>query len=258
MRLKFYIINLLRSAHRRNSVINEMKKHNITNYTFVDGFDAINYELQNLQKLIDKKNVKRELPKGMIGCSVSHVKALRKFLSDDDAEVGVILEDDFEIKDNLGLTIGSISNTALDQGPVLLYAFVKEEMKLIKEDDLKGNHGLFAMEQPLDFLSTVGYCVNKNSAKKLLSKMYPLKDFPDGWKTYYEYGAFERLFVVYPFLLRHEVFESDRSENISLLGNIKKVISDFIVSTRFPFFYTIIKKYRSKWRDPEIDKIIFK
>ena len=257
MVLKFYIINLPRSVQRRNFVTSEMKKNKISNYTFINGFDAINYEMESLQKLVDKVNTRRDLPKGMIGCSVSHVKALREFLCDDKADIGVVLEDDFEITNNLELPIEAIASSILDQGPVLLYAFVKEEMALIRQDDLPGDHGLYAMEKPLNFLSTVGYCVNKNSARNLLSTMFPLKDFPDGWKTYYDFGAFNKLFVIYPFLLRHEVFESDRIENENIAARLKKAVASFIINRRLPILYEFIRKHRSRWRDPDTDKIRF-
>ena len=167
------------------------------------------------------------------------------------------MEDDFEIVKNFKESVEAIPDDILDFGPVLLYAFVKEEMMLKKQRYLPNNHGLFAMAQPLDYLSTVGYCVNKSSARNLIRAMFPLKDFPDAWKTHYNFDAFKTLYIVYPFLLRHEVFESDRSENLNIWKKFTKKTSDIIIDKRFPILYDVLKKYRQKWRDPELEKITF-
>ena len=257
MHVRYYIINLPRSVQRRNYVVSEMQKHQISDYKLIDGLDAKNYELKSLERFVDKANLQRDLPKGMIGCSISHIKALRNFLIDESAERAVILEDDFEIIKNFKESVEAIPDDILDFGPVLLYAFVKEEMMLKKQRDLPNNHGLFAMSQPLDYLSTVGYCVNKSSARNLIRAMFPLRDFPDAWKTHYNFGAFKTLYIVYPFLLRHEVFESDRSENLNIWKRFTKKTSDVIIDKRLPILYDILKKYRQKWRDPELEKIIF-
>jgi len=234
-----------------------MQKNGISDYMFIEGLDALNYDMKSLHRFVDKANQRRDLPKGMIGCSISHIKALRTFINDKDVDIGVILEDDFEIVKNLRESVKAIPCDILDQGPALLYAFVKAEMILKKQNDLPGNHGLFAMEKPMDCISTVGYCVNKTSAKNLINAMFPLKDYPDAWESHFNFGAFHRLFIVYPFLLRHEVFESDRIENLNFLGRFKKITSDLIINRRLPILYNMILKYRRRWRDPELDRIRF-
>jgi len=258
MRIKFYIINLSTSKYRRQYVLNEMKKFHINNFEFIDGFNAKEYRRESLEKVIDKKKFKHDIQKGMIGCSISHIKALRRFLCDSDSEIGVILEDDFKMFENPEKYLKLAGNPILDQGPILLYSFVKERIIFKKEKNIGDGYGLYEIDPPVNFLSTVGYSVNKKSAEKLIRTMYPLIDFPDGWNTYFLNNGFKRLFVFYPFFLSHEVFESDRIEMTNQIIKLKTWVTNIIISKKYPFIYQLIKRYRRRWRDPDHDKIIFK
>jgi len=256
--LKFYIINLARSPERRKSVIKNLEKFGIKNYEFVEGLDASFYSTEQLNHLIDKQRLERPLPNGMIGCAIGHIKAVRKFLKDSEATYGVILEDDFLLHSSIEEVIANINSEVLDLGPVLLYGYIKNSLIFEENMKLTSVHSLFNVKDTLQIWSALGYMLNKKTAAKLLHVIYPIKDVPDSWGKFQEWGAFEKLFIIYPFVLSHEVFNSSRSKkNHKLVDRVQKLVNH-IIQKQTPVLYQIIKSYRFKHTKSHTNLIEFK
>lgn len=91
-----YLINLDRAVERLKRMKKEFEKTGI-DYERISAVDAKNLKGD---EYIVKNEYDRELIPGEIGCYLSHVETLQKFL-EDDAEFALIIEDDAVLPDNL-------------------------------------------------------------------------------------------------------------------------------------------------------------
>jgi glycosyl transferase family 25 len=251
MKLKLYVITLQRSPERKRGAAKNLSRFNIDNYEFIYGLDALQYSEQQLNHLLDKKNLVKPLPRGMIGCCISHVKALRRFVGDESATHAVIMEDDFLLHDNLNIILSEIEDQVLNSGPVMLYGYVTTPLSFHKQSNINAKYTLYTVEKPLNVYSTLGYMVNKQSAKALLKVLYPIKDVADSWNLFHDLGGFKQLYIIYPFLLTHEVFDSSRVQR-------KQSIADWIIEKKVPFLYQLIRKKRIKYVESHTNLISFK
>jgi GR25 family glycosyltransferase involved in LPS biosynthesis len=90
--LPIYWINLKRSEDRRNYMIEEFNKYNITNHTRIDAIDGKELDIDLFN---NEHNVcsKRKMTISEIGCSLSHIKAIKTAYDNKD-EYAIIMEDD--------------------------------------------------------------------------------------------------------------------------------------------------------------------
>lgn len=106
--IKIYVINLITQKDRRNRILSEAKNLelvlNIENAVIGSEIDS---SFINKFQLESKNKIERKLSPGEIGCYLSHINCLKKFLSTQD-EYAIILEDDVKIDSKLADFIKSI------------------------------------------------------------------------------------------------------------------------------------------------------
>ncbi len=241
MQYKIYVINLERSKDRRANVISQFKKWGITSYEFVPGLDASLYSKQELQGFLDKERLVKSLPDGMIGCCMGHVAALRKVSSQDAVDYALIMEDDFIIKGDILNVIRNLDANILNAGPILLYGTLRSEISLKEIQPLDKEHSVYEFQAPFEIYSAVGYLVNKKIAANLVQVMFPIRDCSDSWFYYFTNNAFQKLNIIFPFLMEHEVFESDRADK-----GLLSIAMNKIISKKIPLLYPLLRKYRQK------------
>lgn len=109
--IKIYVINLITQKDRRNRILSEAKKLelvlNIENAVIGS---EINSSFLNKFQLESKIKIGRQLSPGEIGCYLSHINCLKKFLNTQD-EYAIILEDDVKIDSKLADFIKSIKHS---------------------------------------------------------------------------------------------------------------------------------------------------
>jgi GR25 family glycosyltransferase involved in LPS biosynthesis len=103
---KIYIINLEHRKDRKDSVIKQLEKENITNYEFITAVNGNDDEIINLFKNI-RKNGSKIGTLGHLGCLLSHKKVLMK-AKEDNVNSFMILEDDIILKDGFINRLNSI------------------------------------------------------------------------------------------------------------------------------------------------------
>ena len=240
MRVSLYIINLKRSPGRRERVIRQLRNAGIRQFRFINGLDALEYTPAQASHLLDKQHLERPLPNGMIGCTIGHVKALRQFLLDDDSDIGIILEDDFILKSNIQALTASISARLFEEGPVLLYGYIKTNVHFIKQIYLNACFNLYEVRDAHGVWSTLGYAVSKKVAARLIRAHFPVRTVSDNWHLFRENGYYEKLLIMYPFPLEHEIFSSERTV-------IRFRILDWLIAHRIPLFYQWLRRRRQKY-----------
>lgn len=94
--MKIYIINLERDVERKKHMQSLCEKYGLE-YTFVkavNGFELDNGQIESLTSIHDSiKLIGRELSKGEVGCTLSHMK-IYKDIIENTLEYALILEDD--------------------------------------------------------------------------------------------------------------------------------------------------------------------
>ena len=250
MRVSLYIINLKRSAGRRARVIQQLKNAGIRQFRFINGLDALQYTPDQAAHLLDKQHLERPLPNGMIGCTIGHVKALREFLLDDYTDIGIILEDDFILKSNIQVLIASVPAGLFEEGPVLLYGYIKTKVHFIQKENLNALYHLYEVRNAYGVWSTLGYAVSKKVAANLIRAHFPVRTVPDNWHLFRENGYYEKLWIMYPFPIEHEIFSSDRTEK-------RFKILDWLIARRIPLFYQWLRCRRQKYVASDMQSIQF-
>jgi hypothetical protein len=90
-----YVINLPRRTDRREHMEKLFKDYKVTNYTFIDAFDA----QENIHRFIynaERKNEKSAKRTETAAC-MSHLKAIKHWLDTSDTEYAIFAEDDLSM-----------------------------------------------------------------------------------------------------------------------------------------------------------------
>ena len=90
-----YVINLPRRTDRREHMERLFKDYDITNYTFIEAFDAqenIHQHIYNAERSNDKAAKRAET-----AACMSHLKAIRYWLDTSDSEYAIFAEDDLSM-----------------------------------------------------------------------------------------------------------------------------------------------------------------
>jgi hypothetical protein len=92
-----YVINMEKSIDRKQYIEEHFNKYKILQYHFVDAIDGSS---ENINDMLVTP-VGPILSDGEIACSISHIKAINKWLQESDSEYAIITEDDvsFETTD---------------------------------------------------------------------------------------------------------------------------------------------------------------
>lgn len=141
---KYYYINLDHRSDRNQFMVDQFKKFQISNYERIHGI---------------KENF------GHIGCSKSHILAIKKFI-DSKEDICFILEDDFEF-----IIDQKTYNDLLDK---LYLSHINWNMVLLAANVLQAPGFNNFLRTCLNAQTTAGYMINKKFATTLL------KNYEDG------------------------------------------------------------------------------
>jgi len=170
--MKTFIINLDKDTYKKIIIEDLCKKHAL-DYEFITaiyGFqlkDDYIHSITNKQESITK--IRRELSKGEIGCTLSHLQIFNKIINNN-LEYALILEDDAYFDEKLLFFLNNFNGFLEDWDCILLgYYIGKDDLhyKIKFMDEIKS--GNFIYRKSLDLLhGTHGYIVSKKGAEKLL------------------------------------------------------------------------------------------
>ena len=93
------VINLKKREDRKQSMLEQFERENITNYEFMEAVDgSVLTESEELRLLFEGNNFNYR--RGVIGCALSHLQIWNNLLNDAENEYYVVLEDDLELSTN--------------------------------------------------------------------------------------------------------------------------------------------------------------
>jgi GR25 family glycosyltransferase involved in LPS biosynthesis len=101
--MRFYVINLKRRSDRKESILKQFKKYNITNYEIVEAIDGEKLTDNYINPLLNNDQIlkihQKQMSKGEVGCFLSHLKIFKKILKY--GSRSIILEDDALLTDRI-------------------------------------------------------------------------------------------------------------------------------------------------------------
>lgn len=160
MNLKNYVISVNTATQRREHIINEFGKQNIS----FEFFDAITPE--QVEDLSKKFNINIDnilLTKGELGCLFSHLSLWQKII-DDSIEYMAIFEDDVHLGNNAHQFLTSCDWITQEFKLIKLEMFY-DTLMLGKKYNIMGRN---ICELKQANLGTAGYIIHKEMAKLLL------------------------------------------------------------------------------------------
>ena len=89
-----YYINLDDQPERAQYMVDQFKYWEIENYTRISGYDGRNDDLSD----IIKGRYPEDMTSGEIGCTTSHLKAIKHWYETSDSPYAIIMEDDVNLE----------------------------------------------------------------------------------------------------------------------------------------------------------------
>lgn len=94
---KTFVINLQQYPNKKQFILDQLQKHNINNYEFINAIDGNTLSDDYISTIYDddacNNQIKRSMAKTEIGCVLSHL-SIYKNIIENDIEYALILEDD--------------------------------------------------------------------------------------------------------------------------------------------------------------------
>ena len=178
---KIYIVNLKKDKNRRENIIREVEKQNLTNYEIIDAVDGnkLNQNELDVATFRNKKHVNpwnSKMSPTQIGCALSHIKVYENFIKTE-FEVALILEDDAifvrDFDNNLKQLI--LKNFKFRKQILLLSELKEFYGKALDSED---NYEIVNVSNAF---FTHAYMINKEAARSIISFNYPVKTIADNF-----------------------------------------------------------------------------
>ncbi|MDE9545148.1 glycosyltransferase family 25 protein [Xenorhabdus bovienii] len=238
--MKIFIVNLKKHTQRKEKMQNQANKLGL-HIEFIEAVYGPEINDEKLKRIAyDYPNCK--LTKGEIGCSLSHLKIYKKII-DDNIEYALILEDDAVLSENITEYIKNIKNSDNIRKPNVY--LLSEVISYIKNYNLHSN-----IYKSYHACGAHGYIINKKAAKKLLSKLQPIKYEADMWWIF-RFRNYINVYCIIP----HLIDTSDFDKKDSILEEERaKIIEErekyrIALNKKEPFypFYRIKEYFRKKY-----------
>tara|TARA_B100001121_G_scaffold108891_1_gene95971 strand:- start:1099 stop:1845 length:747 start_codon:yes stop_codon:yes gene_type:complete len=197
---KIYIVNLKKDKNRRENIIREVEKQNLTNYEIIDAIDGnkLNQNDLNIATFKNKKNLNpwnNKMSPSQIGCALSHIKVYQNFIKTE-FEVALILEDDAiflrDFDNNLKKLI--LKNFKFRKQIVLLSELKEFHGKALDSAD---NYEIVNVSNAF---FTHAYMINREAARSIISFNYPVKTIADNF-VFFKIYCNIKITGLNPFLL---------------------------------------------------------
>lgn len=191
---KIYIINLKRRTDRRDFMLNQMQKYNITNFQLFEATDRYDLDIELLNKeekvaywgnkffctkTCSCKGKGHKLTIGEVGCMISHYRVCQDII-DNSYSRCLILEDDIRLNDPVNSFNNIISDIPSDWDLLYLAPYKR---------DLKNYHTIennsFKKVINKGVCGAWMYGINNNTAKIFINNFFPIRAGADGYLSYF-------------------------------------------------------------------------
>ncbi|MDF9827085.1 glycosyl transferase family 25 [Ereboglobus sp. PH5-5] len=179
--MRIFVVNLPHRTDKRAEILAQGEKYNLP----LEIFDAVNGNAIPDEEI---KKIVYDYPacymtKGVIGCSLSHLKIYKK-MCDENIDLALVLEDDALLTDDLPLILGELEK--IDKNEVPKIYFVSSQY--YKQSSGQKIAGGYAIRDYIDGGNSHAYVVNRKAAESLHANLWPIKWEADKWYYFQEMG----------------------------------------------------------------------
>ena len=216
-----FIINLEKRKERKEKMVEQLEKEDIFNYKF---FNAVNgYKLtesEELRNLFEGNDFNYR--KGVIGCTLSHMKLWKQLINDKNNDFYIIFEDDLTLlpnfKENLYDAINTLVTNKLD------YLIIAERGNKYGPDIQNKSNKYFLNNHNFDYVS-FAYIISKHACAKIIefNNKCSIKCSIDNRNTY---GNVIDIYNNHKYLAFVQEEVSDIQHNIISFKFDNKIIND--------------------------------
>jgi GR25 family glycosyltransferase involved in LPS biosynthesis len=252
--MNIYIISLIRDEKKRAEISRVLNELNL-NYEFIDAVYGKDLPRDSISNLNVKGKISRRgyvATPGEIGCSFSHIKAMKEIVKSD-TQWGCILEDDVILDERFKKFILSANESLYSEKDVYVLGGqngLGTEKFISKSFFTKKIIGSQIFSKVVKSQRYVNraccYVISTYSAKKYID--YAEKNYflADDWNLLYINNIFSNIylanFVDHPLDLVNSNIESERKEGQKSIAGIKSSkIYKF-----FKFFYVLLKVFTTQ------------
>lgn len=208
---KIYLINLARSPDRLGYMERQLKRMGLA-FERIDAIDGKDLTPDRIRELAVPERVKEWpnlLTPSAIGCSLSHVKAYRKFI-EDGGNAAIFMEDDVELLEGLGAVAEAVVGRLPLKACALLY-FHGDKKAFVRRNaiDLGDERQLYQALTPWGAYTTGAYILSRQSARSIAGFNSPVYTTADSWGVYCRDGILAGLWAVLPPVTAPANFSSD-------------------------------------------------
>lgn len=224
--MKAFVINLERSAARRESIKKQLDAQGIE-FEFVKAVDGATLTDEYLNQVCDYEELNKRphlMHKGMYGCILSHYHIYQRIVAEN-LPYALVMEDDIIVQPGLKAILAEIEPKIQSNEAILLFSQNNFMPTVFSEQDVEKLSGPYQISYPMvawAFGSTAAYIITREAAEGMANWVLPLRDAPDAWYSFYRDKAIHSLRCVTPFLMKPAGFTSDIDyvANNSMMGKV--------------------------------------
>lgn len=202
--MKIFVVSLSRVEARTQYIKAHLDSLKV-DYELIDAVDYINLTDADFEVLSDQEAVRNNpyLRKGVIACSLSHVKIYKHILATN-VDVALVIEDDAALPANIKDILATVEKNIRKDEIIALSYFnhhqAKETTDFSKyERTPVGKAGELVYPVDLhDIASSMAYVITKEVAAKMIDVVMPVSVQTDYWGVYYDKHAFDSFRCLYP------------------------------------------------------------
>lgn len=245
--MKIYVVNLDRHPDRLASIDQQLSELNL-GYRRIAAVDGSNLSQAELNKVYDpilcKKTIGRELARGEIGCSMSHLSIYRKMV-ESQTPLACILEDDAQVSAQLPEILESLEYLGSIQEPMICLLTHVGRYTAWGAKKLNNKHHQIC--KTIHAFCSHGYLINLAAARKLLSNNDLLKNPIDYWNDWSAKGVVKVRAIV-PYVVGHSSFAQQSDIELERMFYSKE--------DALPLYKKFIRFIKSRFYDKFIYQLI--
>ena len=258
--MKIFVVSLSRVEVRTKYITAHLNSLGV-DYELIDAIDYLNLSPADFNVLADQAAVQLNpfLTKGVIACSLSHVK-IYKHIVENNVDISLVIEDDAELPKNIKKLLEIVGQKIKKDEIIALSYFnhhqAKESTDLSKHERKPAGAGC-ELVYPVDLhdiASSMAYVITKEVARKMIDIVMPVSVQTDYWGAYYDKHAFASFRCLYPVQVQAATIRSSieydmsktllsrlaawvREKNVPLLINYLNRRSDKIQREKYEFTF---------------------
>lgn len=252
--MKVFVVSLARAEARIKYITAHLESLNL-DYELIDAVDYQQLTPKDFERLTNTEAIQQNqwLTKGVIACSLSHVKVY-KHIVENDVGICLVIEDDAVLPQDIKKTLAIIEGE-ISRGEIISLSYFNHHqaknstdlsMQHIKQ--ISNNLQLVYPVDLHDIASAMAYVITKEVAANMLKVSMPIANAADHWGDHRGKGGFDSFRCVYPPQVRAALLRSaiDYAHSKTLMSKIAGWIREYNVPVLSTFLNRRTEKLQTE------------